>query len=163
EAPRPHRLDHVVAQHQVADVGTRQDDALVAGEPARAADAEETLDLVSHPADGLHLAVLVYRPGDGERLLEGNRRETREQHEELGGRGAVAIYLAVQLLEAEAGGQAERELLGVAPAQEAAQDQHALAVQRATQLHLALDIENAVDARGGACANARRLAEGKVV
>jgi hypothetical protein len=64
-------LDHVLAQHQVLDVGDRDQHALLAGQPARAADVEEALDLLVDPADRLHLAVLVDRAGDRERLRIG--------------------------------------------------------------------------------------------
>ena len=42
---------------------SRDQDALVAAEAALVADVKEALDLLVYCADGLYLAVLVYRPG----------------------------------------------------------------------------------------------------
>ena len=57
---------HLVVQHQVAHVRGRDDHALIAGEAPRLAELEEALDLVVDSADGLHIAMLVDRAGDGE-------------------------------------------------------------------------------------------------
>ena len=65
------RLDDILAQHQAVDVGLRDDDALRAGQPLFLADVEEALDLVCCAADGLDLAVLVDRTGDGDALADG--------------------------------------------------------------------------------------------
>ena len=62
------RLDDILAQHQAVDVAFRDDDALRAGQPLLLADVEEALDLVRCAADGLDLAVLVDRAGDGDAL-----------------------------------------------------------------------------------------------
>ena len=45
-------------------------DALPAGQPAGLAGREEALDLAVYAADGLDVAVLVDRAGDGDALVE---------------------------------------------------------------------------------------------
>ena len=94
-----HRCHHVLAQHQVLDVGFRDQHALLAGEPARAANVEEALDLMVGAADGLHLAGLVDRAGDRQRLPDRHSRQSRKQRVKLGRRGAVAVDAAIGLLE----------------------------------------------------------------
>ncbi len=54
-----HRRDHAVMQHQMHDVRFGNHDALLAGQAAAVADVEKALDLLVHPADRLHLALLV--------------------------------------------------------------------------------------------------------
>ena len=59
-------IHHRLLEHQVAQIAARDDHALFAAQAAFFAQLEETLDLFAHPADGLHLAVLVDRAGDGQ-------------------------------------------------------------------------------------------------
>src|SRR5690606_9899764 len=68
EAPVAHRLDHLVVEHQVLNVGRRDDHPLAPGESGRLADLVVAFDLLRHPADRLDLAVLVDRAGDGDSL-----------------------------------------------------------------------------------------------
>lgn len=60
------RLAHVGAQHQMLDVGGRDQDTLSLQGAARDAGVEEALDLFVDPADGLDLAKLIDRAGDRE-------------------------------------------------------------------------------------------------
>ena len=97
---------HLLVQHEVGDVGPGDEHALVAREAHGLADLEEALDLLVHAADGLHLAALVHRAGDGEALLDGDAGEGGEQGVELGGGGAVALDAGVGLLEDQPGRRA---------------------------------------------------------
>ncbi len=78
-------VHYLLTEHQVPNVLNGDDDPLVAGETARLAEPEEAFDLGRGAADGLNLAVLVHRPGDGDPLLDGITRQTGEQRVELGG------------------------------------------------------------------------------
>src|SRR5438105_4156584 len=89
------------------DVAGRDQDALVAGQTRQSAGIEKPFDLLVDPADCLDLAMLIDRTGYGEGLLDRRLGQCREQREQLGGRGAVAIDPAIGLLEHQAG--AERQ------------------------------------------------------
>ena len=64
-------LDHVRPQDEMLGVRLRDQNALLAGEAAAVADIEKTLDLLVDAADGLHLAMLIDRTGNGDILLDG--------------------------------------------------------------------------------------------
>src|SRR5205814_5582518 len=106
------------------------------GQTRQPAGIEEALDLLVDPADRLDLAMLIDRAGHGETLFDRRLCKRREQREQLGGRGAVAIDPAVGLLKDEAG--AERQWPGAAKpaAEKAGQDQDALRMQRAAERDL---------------------------
>ena len=156
-----HRLHHVLAQHQVLHVGPGDQHALLLVQPPGAADVEEALDLLVDAADRLHLALLVDRAGDGQRLPDRRLRQGREQRVELRRGRAVAVHAAVGLLEDQRGGKRQRHLQSVAPGQEPPQDHHALGVQRAAELGLALDVGDAARAQAHARRDAARPAEGE--
>ncbi len=124
------------------DVGRGDHHSLNAGEPAGGADLEESLDLLVHRPDRQHAAVLVHRTRHRELLVEGEPPERGQQGAELGNRGAVPVHLAVGLLEHEARGQRGRPLGRVAGGQQRGQDQHALRVDGAGELDLALDVHH---------------------
>src|SRR5487761_2682470 len=65
-----HRLDHLIAQHERADIHARDNDPLLTGQSTLLADAEISLDLVGDTPHSLRLATLVDRPSDSERLLD---------------------------------------------------------------------------------------------
>ncbi len=105
ELPGLDRVDDVGPEHQVLDVLVGDDDALGPGQALGLADLEESLDLLVDSADGLDLAFLIERAGDGDVLAEGQAREAREDGVDLGRGGAVAVDAAVGLLEGERRGQ----------------------------------------------------------
>src|SRR5215472_14708773 len=59
EASLLYHLYDLVRQHQVGNVGGRDGNPLVTGEPLGSTGPEEPLDLVGHTPDRLYLAVLV--------------------------------------------------------------------------------------------------------
>ena len=61
---------------------------------------------------------------------------------QLGERGAVALHAAVRLLEHDARRERQRYVRRVARAEEAHEDQHALAVNGPAELHLALHVDD---------------------
>ncbi len=157
-----HRLQHALIEHQVGDVGMRDDHPLLARQATRLAEPEETLDLLVDPADRLHFAELVDRTGDGEALLERRARQRGDQRAHLAQRGAVAIDVAIGLLQGDARGNLQREFLGIATAEEAGQDHHPLGVDRLAEAHLAFDIDDAAAAGIDGGGNTRRHAEVRV-
>jgi hypothetical protein len=54
-----HRLDDVLAEQEVVDIGVGNDDPLLPGEAPRPAGVEEALDLLVDRAAGLDLSLLV--------------------------------------------------------------------------------------------------------
>ncbi len=72
-------LDHVMAELEMPGVRNGDQNALPTGEPAAAADLEETLYLVVHTTDGLNLPVLVNRTGNGDVLSEGHTGKCAEK------------------------------------------------------------------------------------
>ena len=87
---RPHvepalacRLHDLLVEHEVLDVRRRDQHALRARETLCLARGVEPLDLARDTADGLHVAVLVDRPGHGDALGERKAGEGREQRVEL--------------------------------------------------------------------------------
>src|SRR5262249_51356267 len=125
----------------------------------RLAEIVEALDLGAHPADGLHLAELVHAAGDGDALVDAHVGQGREHGEELARAGAVAVDLAVALLERQLRAQAEGPLLPEHAGQVAAQDGDALGVDAAPELRLALDVDDALAADAHDGRDAHRLAE----
>ena len=93
------RARDVLAEDEVLEVRAREHDALPAVQAARAAELEEAFDLRAHAADRLDLAELVDAAGDGDALIDRHLGERREDAEELARRRAVAVDLAVALLE----------------------------------------------------------------
>ena len=81
-------------------------------------------------------------PVTAKRLLDRRLGERRQQREQLGGRGAVAVDPAIGLLEHQAGVERQRPVAAEPAAEKARQDQDALRMQRAAELDLALDIDD---------------------
>ncbi len=111
ELPFADGLDDVGPEHQVLDVLVRDDDALGSGQALGPADVEKALDLLVDAADGLDLALLVERSGDGDVLAERQPGQAGEDGIDLGRGGAVAVDSAVGLLEGERGREGERLVL----------------------------------------------------
>ena len=157
EAARVDRLDHVAPQHERVAVAHRDEHALAAGDPLRRADVEEGFDLLVEAADRLDAALLIDAAGDRELLPQREAGEGREQRVELARRGAVAVDRLVGLLEDQRRAEERRAALREARREEAAEHEHALAVERARHLDLARDVHRAFDARvhdGGDAARA---------
>ena len=157
-----HRLQYAVIEHQVGDIGVRDDHTLLASQATRLAEAEEAFDLLVDPADRLHLAELVDRAGDGEALLERRARQCRDQRAHLAKRGAIAVDITVGLFQGDAGGNLQREFLGIAATEKAGEDHDALGVDRLAKADLALDVDDAAAARIDGGGNPRRHTEGRV-
>ena len=117
-----------------------------AGQPARLAEIEEALDLRAHAADRLHLAELVHAAGHGDALIDSDVGQRAQDREELARAGAVAVDLAVALLEGDLRPQAERPLLTEHAREIAAEDRDALGVDAPAELRLALDVDDALAA-----------------
>ncbi len=80
------------------DVALGDDDALGAGQRGvGAADLEEALDLLVDAADREDAAALVDAAGDADVLARGQARQAREDGEQLGGGGRVALDRGVGL------------------------------------------------------------------
>ena len=105
ELPRCHGIDDIIAQHQVFDIGLRNQNALVAAESACQAAIEESFDLIVDAAYGLDLAVLVDRSGHRQGLAYRRLRQVRQQRVQFRRRSTVALDAAVGLLEYQAGGE----------------------------------------------------------
>ena len=133
--------------------------ALAAVQPGRFADAEITLDLFVDPAHRQHFAVLIDRAGDGDALPERQTRQRREQRIKFGAGSRISFDAVVFLLEHDGCIERERRVMGEQRGQVVLQDEHALVVDRAGHLHLALDVEQAVLAGVGARRDAHRKAE----
>src|SRR3990170_2317272 len=115
EVSLPHRVDHFLAQHQVAHVLVRDEHALSARETDRLADVVEPFHLFVHAADGLDLAALVHRSGDGNPLVDRRAGQFTEEGVQLGGGSGVTLHLVIALLEGEGRGQAQRPILRISP------------------------------------------------
>ena len=164
EAAVRDRLDCLRVEHQVGDVGARQQHALRAAQADRLAHAIEAFDFLVGAADRLHRAVLIDRTGDGQVLAQRHAAQRRKQRVDFGRTGAIAIDSGVGLLERDARGHRGGQLLAEALAEEAAEDHHALVVSRSRQPRLALDIDYARlterDGRGDARGPAEAVAAG---
>src|SRR5689334_9392905 len=90
------------------DIAGRDNDTLPPGEAGNAACVEKSLDLLVNATDCLDLAALIDRAGDRKALPDRRLCQSREQREQLGGGGAVAIHPAIGLLEDEAGVERQR-------------------------------------------------------
>ena len=138
---------HGGVEHQMLLVATRQDDTLFAGQPAiLLAAAEETLDLVAGTADGLRLAVLVDRTGDGEVLAHRDIREVGQDGDQLGHRGTVALHPAIALLEGDGAGEGQRDVACEGAGEEALQHHDALLLDRPAEIDIAFDVGHALPA-----------------
>ena len=85
------------------DIAGRNDDALAPGETGNLAGIEEAFNLLVDPADRLDPAELVDGSGDSEGLLARHLGECRQQREQFGCRGAIAIDPAIGLFEDKTG------------------------------------------------------------
>ena len=156
------RRHHIGAQHQVIDVGGRDQHRLVPVEPARAADVKKALDLLVDGTNRLHLAELVDRAGHRQALGNGRLRQVGQQRAQLSQRRAVALNQTIRLLKHQAHRQCQWLVAGVAFGQEAGQDQHPLGVDRARQLDLALDVEQLALAQPAGGGDAGGLGKGEI-
>ena len=77
-------IAHRLIEHEMLDVGGRDQHPLGAGEADGLADVEEPLDLLVGPADGLDDAPLVDGPGHRDALVDGDPRQVAQQREDLG-------------------------------------------------------------------------------
>ena len=84
------------------------DDPLSPGKADDPACVEEPFDLLVDAADCLDLAALIDRTGNRVALPDRRLRQRREQREQLGGRGAVAVHPAIGLFEDEADVERQR-------------------------------------------------------
>ena len=108
-----HCLHDFIAEHQLPDIGCRDDNALPSCESTFFAQLKEALDLVGHAADGLDLAPLVHGTGDCQILADGQAGEGGEDAVQLRAGGTVAVDAVVALLKADPAAQAQGELLGI--------------------------------------------------
>ena len=72
KSSRGHRLQHILAQHQILDVGLRHQHALRARQTLDAAHIKESFNLFVDSADRLDISLLVHRPGHGNVLPQRN-------------------------------------------------------------------------------------------
>src|SRR5690554_6355787 len=119
-------IQYRLMQQQIGYIGARNEHPLHPGQAAVLTQAEEALDLDVDPADGLDLAELVDRAGDGEALLERYLGQGGDQCADLAQRGAVTVDIAVGLLKGDARGDLQLMILRVAAAQIAGEDHHPL-------------------------------------
>src|SRR3972149_5508814 len=112
----------------------------------RLADVVDPSPLFVHAADGLDLAALVHRSGDGNPLVDRRAGQFTENRVQLGGGSGVTLHLVIALLEGEGRGQAQRPFLRISPSEIGAQDIDALGVDAPRQLGLALDVHDAAGA-----------------
>ena len=140
-------------------VRRRDEHALVAGQPPRAAQVEEPLDLLVHAPDGLHASELIDRARHRERLSNGDLGDRGEERVELRRRGAVPLDARVGLLEHERRRERERLLPAIPAAEIAREDQDALRVDRPAERDLALDVEHLSPAEPDARRDSARAAE----
>src|SRR3569623_1229202 len=154
-----HRLHHVVPQHQVRHIARGDQHAVLARETAHGADVEKTFDLFVDAADRLDLAVLVHRARYRQGLFDRHLRQRGEQRIQLGRGGAVALHFPIRLFEHQRGRERQGEIRGITPAEKTREDQHALCVDRAAQLDLALDVDHLTFTESHACADAVRHTE----
>ena len=75
ELARAHGGDHILAQHQMLDVGSGNHDPLLTREATRLAQVEEAFYFLVNAADCLYLSMLVHGAGDGQRLAQGDIRQ----------------------------------------------------------------------------------------
>ncbi len=87
----------------MTDIAGRDDDTLIAGQAALFAEVEKTFDLFVDAADGLDLALLAHRTGDGQVLPDRRIGQGRKQGADFGAGGAVALDAAIGLLKDQAG------------------------------------------------------------
>jgi hypothetical protein len=106
--------------------------------------------------------VLVDRPGHGNALAQRQSAEAGQQHVQLGAGGRVAFHAVVFLLEHDGAAQGQRRQLAEQCRQVTGQYQHALVMDRAGELDLALDVDHALVARKGARRHAHRKSEAGV-
>src|SRR3989304_4324172 len=90
-----------LAQQQGARVLGGDEPALSARETDRLADVVEPFHLFVHAADGLDLAALVHRSGDGNPLVDRRAGQFTEKRIQLGGGSGVTLHLVITLLEGE--------------------------------------------------------------
>src|SRR5215472_2188224 len=151
--------DDVLAQHQVFDVARGNDDTLAPREPRCLTGVEETLDLLIDATDRLDPAELVYRARYSKGLTDRHFRKRRQQGEKLGGRRAVAVDPGIGLLKDKTGVERKRPGAAEPAAEKAAEDKHALGVQRTAELDFALDVDDLAASEPDACGDAGRVAK----
>src|SRR5580692_2440821 len=157
EAPRLDRARHLGPKDQVRQVRPRNQDPLRAREAPRSAEVEEPLDLGAHAADRLNLAELVHASRDRHSLVDAHVSESGKDGKELARRRAVAVDLAVALLERDLGTQAEGPLLPEHAPEIAPQDRHAFRVDGSAELRLAFDVDDPLATEGDNSRDTHRL------
>lgn len=140
--PPGHSMDDIPAQHQMLQIGARDDHALITGQPSGLAQVEETFDLFVYATNRLDLTMLVHRAGDRQRLGDWRLSNGREQGKEFSGRGAVAFDTAVGLLENQAGSKGKGFIHAIARSQKTGKNEYPFRMDRPTELHLAFDIDH---------------------
>ncbi len=130
EAAGPGVLDHLARQHQVAHVLAGRTTPCEPSSPRARQRAWKPRSLCVTPPTGWTSPCWLMEPGDGEALVDGQPRDLGEQRDDLRDGRRVAVDAGVGLLEGQARGQRQRAEVGVAAAQVAADDQHALVVDR---------------------------------
>lgn len=80
-----HGLAHIPVQHKMIDIRGRYEHALLTRKAALVAQVEESLDLLIHRPDRLHIPMLVQRARDRQRLLYRHIRYGGKQRVKLGG------------------------------------------------------------------------------
>ena len=91
----PGRVAHIGTQHQIPDIAVGDNHTLLTAQATGPADVEKPLDFLIHPADRLHLAMLIDRTGDRQRLVDREVADGRQQRAQFPQRGAVSLDLAI--------------------------------------------------------------------
>ena len=162
KAPLRHRLHHALVQHQVAAVAGRHQHALLAIQTQQFAAAEIALDFFVDAAHRQQFAVLVDGTRHGNALTQRQTRQARQQCEQFGARCRIALDPAVLLLEHHRRVHRQGRDVRKQGGQVAVQNQHALVVDGARHLDLALDVEQALVARERARCHPHGHAKGVV-
>src|SRR5215471_4492983 len=97
ETPCTDRLNHVMAQHQVTNIGLENQHPLLTAQAVLHAYVEKAFDFLIDSANGLDLAPLIHRASDSQILPQRQVGQTGEQCVQLGGGGAVTINAVVGL------------------------------------------------------------------
>ena len=95
-----HRFNHVIVQHQISDIGYRNQHALCAGQSPFSAKCKEPFDFLVYTADGLNLTLLVNRAGYRQILTDWQISQRRDNAVQFGTGCAVAINAVIVLLKA---------------------------------------------------------------
>ena len=144
-------IHHFLVEHQVANVLVRNHYALFAGEPFGFADVEKALYLVVHTTDRLDLALLAYRSGYGDTLLQRHLAYRADKDIVFRAGGAVSVYHSVALLKAQRGREGYGLIVGKPLPEKAAQNHEAFRVRGAAHFRFTVDRHHSLapDRNGG--------------